>query len=62
MYWLLKKHRTSTGVMFIVASRKYSTEGLPKTVTKAFIIRFKEIQSFQEKSYFYPDYKNFLNI
>ena len=58
-HWLPKMHRTSAGVMFIIASRKFSTEGLPKTVTKTFIIRFKEIQSFHEKWCFYSDYKLF---
>ena len=49
MHWLPK---IPTATRFIVQSRKYSTKGLSKAVTKAFKLIFKQNKNFYENLHF----------
>ena len=59
MYWVTNMHKTPTRARFLVSSIKCSKKTLSKSVTKAFELIFKQIQSFHEKSLYYSDYKIF---
>ena len=56
-YCLQKMLNTPIGARFIVESRKCSRQNLLKVATKAFKLVFKQIQSFDEESHFYFDYR-----
>lgn len=58
-YCLQKMRNTPIGATFIVESRKCSRQTLLKAATKAFKLVFKQIQSFDEESHFYFDYRTY---
>ena len=59
MYWLPKLHKNPVKFRFIVAAPDCSIKPLAKALTKIFKLFYRQIECYNNKSYFYSHIKSF---
>ena len=57
-YWLVEMHKTPVGFDFIVASKQFRTKPLTKTVSNIFKMIYSHVESFNNQSRFYSNFKH----
>ena len=59
IYWMPKLHKNPIKFRFIIAAPSCSIKPLSKALTKIFKLFFRQVQTYNEKSYFYSSVKTF---
>ena len=59
MHWIPKMHKVPTKSRFIVAAKHCSLKGLAQTVTKILKMFYKQVENYNNKSYFFSHVKSF---
>ena len=59
IYWLPKMHKNPSKFRFIIAAPKCSIKPLNKAITAIFKLLFRQIEKYNQKSYFYSGVKSF---
>lgn len=59
IYWLPKLHKTPIKFRFIIAAPDCSIKPLTQTVTKLFKLFYKQIERYNEKTYYYSSINSF---
>jgi hypothetical protein len=59
MYWSPKMHKNPSGFRFIIASKTCSTKPISKSVSSAFKLIYKQVESYHANSKFFANYNKF---
>ena len=59
MYWTPKMHKNPSGCRFIIASKTCSTKPISKSVSSAFKLIYKQVETYHANAKFFANYNKF---